>query len=147
MAPVTALFAGLFLDDVAAKVEQAHYANDKAGEPLSVMNGLGVSLRFGALLLLVNILALPLVFTGIGAVALVIINAYMLSREYFEMAAMRHLAIEEAREFRKANAVDVFVAGMLPALMTLVPFLNLLVPLFSTSYFVHLFKRLRRSSA
>jgi CysZ protein len=94
----------------------------------------------------VNILALPLVFTGFGAIVLVVINAYLLSREYFEMAAMRYMPPQEAKDLRKDNGFAIFVAGLLPAAMSLVPILNLTVPLFSTSYFVHLFKQVKRSS-
>jgi CysZ protein len=63
------------------------------------------------------------------------------------MAAMRHMEIADARALRKANSPQVFAAGFVPALLALVPIVNLAVPLFSTSYFVHIFKRLRRSSA
>ena len=73
--------------------------------------------------------------------------AYVISREYFEMAASRHMPVEEARHLRKVNSPAVFVAGFLPAILALVPFVNLTVPLFATSYFVHLFKRVQRSSA
>ncbi len=146
MAPVTAIFAGLYLDDVAAKVEQRHYALEPPGKPLSTLKALGISVQFGLLVLLINVLALPLVFTGFGAIVLVTINAYLLSREYFEMAAMRHMDLEDAKEFRKDNGYQVFVAGLLPALMSVVPILNLVVPIFSTSYFVHLFKQAKRSS-
>jgi CysZ protein len=147
MAPVTALFAGLYLDTIAAKVEARHYGKDAIGNSLSGFAAIKVSLQFGMLILLVNILALPLIFTGVGAILLVVINAYLISREYFEMAAMRHMAVDDAREFRRENGPAVFTAGFLPALLALVPLANLLVPLFATSYFVHLFKRLQRSSA
>lgn len=146
MSPVTAMFAGLYLDDVAAKVEKRHYANEPEGKALSTFKALRISVQFGLLVLLVNILALPLVFTGFGAIVLVVINAYLLSREYFEMAAMRFMAPQEAKDFRKENGAAVFVAGFIPAVMTLVPIVNLTVPLFSTSYFVHLFKQAKRSS-
>lgn len=147
MAPVTALFAGLYLDDVSARVEHKHYGRDTPGRPMPTIKAVIVGLQFGLLVLAINILALPLVFTGIGAVALVVINAYLLSREYFEMAAMRHLEKQEAKDLRQHNGFQIFIAGLLPAVMTLVPFVNLLVPIFSTSYFVHLFKRVQKSSA
>ena len=146
MVPVTAMFAGLYLDDVAAKVEQKHYAGDGIGQALSLMAGLWVSLRFGILVLIINIVALPFIFTGIGALILITINAYLLSRQYFEMAAMRYMSLDEAKHFRKENGLTVFAAGYIPAVMSLVPLLNLIVPLFATSYFVHLFKRVQKSS-
>ncbi len=141
MSPVVAIFAGLFLDNIAARVEQRHYPQDAAGTPLSGTRAMSTSLQFAGLVLLVNLAALPLIFTGIGAAALVTINAYLLSREYFEMIAMRHLPVEDARRLRKQNATAIFAAGFIPALLSLVPIVNLVVPLFATSYFVHIFKR------
>ena len=147
MVPVTALFAGLYLDDVAAKVETKHYASDPVGKPQPVLKSIWLAIQFGLLVLVVNLLALPLVFTGFGAIVLVIINAYLLSREYFEMAAMRFMEPSEAKDLRKDNAVTVFTAGFIPALLVLIPVANLMVPIFATSYFVHLFKQVQRSSA
>jgi CysZ protein len=147
MAPVTAMFAGLYLDTVAEKVELKHYPQGPAGRPQPTLKSIILAVQFGLLVLLINLMALPLLFTGFGAIALVLINAYLLSREYFEMAAMRVMPVDDAREFRKANALDVFAAGLIPALLALVPIVNLVVPLFATSYFVHLFRRARASSA
>jgi CysZ protein len=146
MAPVTALFAGLYLDDVSAKVENKHYAKDAPGKALPTVKALIVGLQFGLLVLAINILALPLVFTGVGAIILIVINAYLLSREYFEMAAMRHLDKQDAKDLRQENGFQIFIAGLLPAVMALVPIVNLLVPIFATSYFVHIFKRVQKSS-
>ncbi len=147
MAPVTAAFAGLYLDGIAARVEYRHYPADPPGVPLPSLRSIIMALQFAGVVLLVNLAVLPVVFFGIGAIALVVANAYLLSREFFEMAAMRHMTPEDARDLRKANAAAIFVAGLLPAVLSLVPILNLAVPLFSTSYFVHLFKAVRASSA
>ncbi len=146
MSPVVAIFAGLFLDNIAARVEQRHYPQDAVGTPLSGYRAMTTSLQFAVLVLLVNLAALPLIFTGVGAAALVTINAYLLSREYFEMIAMRHLPVADARLLRRHNAPSIFVAGFIPALLSLVPIVNLVVPLFATSYFVHIFKRVPASS-
>jgi CysZ protein len=147
MVPVTTLFAGLYLDEVAAKIEEKHYANDPLGKPQPFLTSIWLAIQFSLLVLVINLLALPLVFTGFGVIVLVIINAYLLSREYFEMAARRFMAPAAASDLRKDNAVQIFTAGFLPALMVLVPILNLTVPVFATSYFVHLFKQVQRSSA
>ena len=114
---------------------------------MSLADSLATSLQFAAVVLVVNILALPLVFTGIGAAVLVAANAYLIGREYFELAASRHMSVAEARALRRANAPSIFMAGLLPALFALVPLLNLLMPLFATSYFIHVFKRAAATSA
>lgn len=147
MAPVTALFAGLYLDRIAEIVEARHYTKDPPGRPLPALQALLTGLRFGLLVLAVNIAILPSVFFAIGAVVLVIANAYLLSREYFEMAAYRHMPIEEARQLRKENSPQILAAGFIPAVLALVPIVNLIVPLFSTSYFTHIFKQVAGSSA
>ncbi len=146
MAPVTNLFAGLYLDKVAGIVERRHYPNDRPGDELSTGQAIMTALQFGIVALFINIAILPAVFFAIGAVILVLANAYLISREYFVLAAARHMPMAEARELRRVNSPKVLLAGLIPALMALVPFVNLLVPLFSTSYFVHLFKSVRPSS-
>ena len=72
---------------------------------------------------------------------------YLIGREYFEMVAMRHMPVEEAKILRKENSPTVFIAALLPAAMSVVPFVNLVVPLYSTAYFTHLFKSVQASSA
>jgi CysZ protein len=147
MAPVSALFAGFFLDRVASIVEREHYPLDRPGRELPLAKAILTGIEFGLLVLALNILLLPSFFFGIGAVTMLVANAYLLSREYFEMAAMRHMEVADARRLRKENSPQIFLAGILPALLALVPVVNLIVPLFSTSYFVHIFKRVRTSLA
>jgi CysZ protein len=57
------------------------------------------------------------------------------------MVAMRHMPTDEARRLRKENAPRVFAAGVIPALLAVIPFVNIITPLFSTVYFVHIYKR------
>ena len=147
MAPAAAIFAGLFLDQVAAIVEAKHYPNDPPGASLSTAQSVVTALQFAAVVLVVNLALLPMIFFAIGAFVLVVANAYLISREYFEMAAMRHMPVAEARRLRKDNTPQIFLAGFLPAVLSLVPILNLVVPLFATSYFTHLFRKVRVSSA
>ncbi len=143
MAPVTALFAGLFLDDIAELVEKRDYPADTPGKPLATATALITGIQFGLLVLMVNILLLPTLFIGIGAVMMVIGNAYLLGREYFSMIAMRHMPASEAKALRKENASRVFAAGLIPAGLALIPVVNLFVPLFATSYFVHIYKKVQ----
>jgi len=147
MSPVTAAFAGLFLDQIAEKVEERHYPWDPRGTPLPAGRAILMALQFFIVVLLVNLAVLPMVFFGFGAFVLVAANAYLIGREYFEMVAMRHMPVEEAKILRKENSPTVFVAALLPASMSVVPFVNLVVPLFSTAYFTHLFKSVQASSA
>ncbi len=56
---------------------------------------------------------------------------------YATMIASRYPAWTEAELFRKRNAVSLTVAGALPALLSVVPFVNVVTPVFATAYFVY----------
>lgn len=143
--PVTGLFAGLFLDQVAEEVEKVHYPQDPPGEELPIIASLGVALKFTLILVLVNLLVLMVAWVpGLNVIAFLSGNGYLLGREYFEMIGMRHMPIEDARALRRDNAGRVFVAGLVLAALAMVPFANLLVPLFATAFMVHVFKSVSR---
>jgi CysZ protein len=145
--PVIAMFAGLFLDNIAEKVERRHYPHDVRGKTLAMVPAFFFGLKFAVVALLTNIIVLPLIFfAGFGAVLLVIANAYLISRQYFEMAATRFMSPRAASDLRKKNGRMLFLAGVIPALISLIPIVNLIVPLFATSYFVHIFKKVSASS-
>ena len=71
-------------------------------------------------------------------------NAYLLGREYFEMAAVRFSSPSDAARLRRAHGPAVFGAGILVALLLLVPIVNLATPLFAIALMVHLHKRVMR---
>ncbi len=147
MAPVTAMFAGLYLDDIADLVERRDYPHERPGTPMPTAKAALIGLRFGLFVLVVYLALLPTLLLGIGALAMVLANAYLLGREYFEMVAMRHMPADEARRLRKENAPRVLAAGFIPAMLVFIPFVNIITPIFSTVYFVHIFKTIEESRA
>ena len=57
-----------------------------------------MGMRFAILSILVNLIVLALtLFTGVGLASFFVLNGYLLGREYFELAAMRHVSAAEAR--------------------------------------------------
>lgn len=146
IAPVTAIFAGLFLDEIADLIERRDYPMDRPGKPLTFTKAFFIALQFGSLVLLVNLILLPTLFFGIGVVLMTLANAYFLGREYFGAVAMRHMSVRQANELRRENAGRVFAAGLIPAGLAVVPVVNIIVPLFATSYFVHIFKKVSSQS-
>ncbi len=145
MPPVTILVAGIFLDEIAELVEKRYYPEDPPGRPLPALTALRLSGAFFLVVLSVNIVALLLLLLpGINLVAFFLANAYLLSREYFELAAMRYRPGEEARAMRRAHAGHIFAAGLFIAIIVSVPIVNLITPLFGTALMVHTHKRLSR---
>lgn len=141
VAPITALIAGMHIDEIAESVEQTHYPQDRPGETLGVVQGLGISLKFGLVVIAVNIGVLfLLLLPGINLMAFYIGNGYLLGREFFEMAAMRYMAPAEARALRREYRLRSFLSGIIIAGMVSVPILNLLTPLFATALMLHTVK-------
>ncbi len=146
MPPITSLVASLFFDEIAEQVERRNFPNDPPGRALPITTSTLLSLRFFGLVLLVNICALLLlIIPGVNIGVFFIANAYLLSREFFELSAMRFRPIAEARALRKENALRVFLAGLIIACVVFVPILNLITPVFATAFMVHMHKRLTES--
>jgi len=145
--PVTGLFAGLFLDQVAEEVEKTHYPADRPGQELSILDSMSVALKFTGILILVNLLILMVAWIpGFNVLAFLTGNGYLLGREYFEMVGMRHMSRDDARALRREYSGRVFVAGVVLASLAMVPFANLLLPLFATAFMVHVFKTVQRDT-
>lgn len=141
IAPVTAVVAGLFLDDIAEVVERTDYPGDPTGRAMPALRSLVLSARFLGVVILGNIVALLLLLVpGVNIAAFFIVNGYLLGREFFEFAAMRFRGEDEARALRRHYAGTVFLAGLLIAAFLSVPLLNLLTPLFAAAMMVHLHK-------
>ena len=83
-----------------------------------------------------------MLFAGAGFIAFFVATAWLLGREYFELAAMRFRPPREAKATRKRHATAVFVAGLIIAAFVSIPILNLATPLFGMAFMVHLHKRL-----
>jgi len=140
---ISALVAGFFLDDAAEIVERTDYGGQPPGRALPAGRALLYGLRFAGLALLVNLAALTLFFIPVvNIAAFFAANAYLLGREYFELAAGRFRPLPEAAEMRREHRATVLLAGAMVAGLVLVPFLNLLTPLFGIALMVHVHKGL-----
>jgi CysZ protein len=143
MPAVTAFVASFFVDEIAEEVERTHYPAETPGKALPLLVALGEGLKTALRSVAVYLVALPfLLFAGVGLFILFFASAWLLGREYFELAAMRFRPVAEAKVFRKANQASVFTAGCLIALFVSIPILNLATPLFGTALMVHVHKRL-----
>ena len=146
IAPVTAIVAGLFLDDVAETVERTDYPLDppgkrRAGRSSRIM----LALKFFGVVIVGNLVALLLLLVpGVNIGAFFLVNGYLLGREFFEFAAMRFRPEAEAKALRSKHAGTVFLAGLVIAAFLAVPLLNLLTPLFAAAMMVHLHKVVAR---
>ena len=115
----------------------------RAGRALQIFRALIEGIKIALLALVVYLCALPFIFfAGLGVVILFLANAYLLSREYFELAAMRFRPPAEAKAMRKRNATYIFLSGLVIAVFVSIPVLNLATPIFAMAFMVHVHKTL-----
>jgi CysZ protein len=144
MPAVTALLGSFFVDDIALEVERTHYPTEPVGTPLPLPRAVLQGAKTALLAILVYLVAVPfLLVAGAGAVIFFLASAYLLGREYFELAAMRHQPIAQAKRLRQTHQSTVFLAGILIAAFVSIPIVNLATPLFATALMVHVHHRIR----
>ncbi len=143
IAPATSLVAGFFLDELAGLVEKEIDPDGPQGRALPAGQAIFVSIRFAALSVLVNVFAvLLLLVPGINLIAFFVANAFLMGREYFELAALRFMPMDQARAMRQANMAEIFLYGLMVAGFVAIPLVNLATPLFGTALMVRVHKRL-----
>jgi CysZ protein len=143
MPAITSLVASFFVDDIADHVEREHYPAERVGSALPVGVAMTEGVKTALLTILVYLIALPFVFVaGAGFIVFFIATAWLLGREYFELAAMRFRTPAEAKAMRKQNSAIVFAAGLVIAAFVSIPIVNLATPLFGMAFMVHMHKRL-----
>jgi CysZ protein len=143
MPAVTALVASFFADEIAAEVERTHYPADPPGVALPLWLAMREGGKTALLAIAVYVCAAPfLLFADFGVVIFFLATAWLLGREYFELAAMRFRPPEEAKALRRYNATTVYVGGLLIAAFVSIPIVNLATPLFAMALMVHVHKRL-----
>jgi CysZ protein len=146
MPAITSLVASLFVDDVAEHVEREYYSSERPGVALPFGIATREGLKAASLTILVYLIALPFVFlAGAGFLIFFLATAWLLGREYFELAAMRFRTPAEAKAMRRDNTATVFTAGLVIAAFVSIPIVNLATPLFGMAFMVHMHKRLSGS--
>lgn len=141
---VSTVFIGLFLDDIVDAVEAEHYPDRKATRKIGLGETLISALKLSAVIILLNILALPaylfLFFIPAGPFILyLLLNGYLLGREYFVLVAARHYAPRQVPGIRRLGRDRVFMTGAGITLLFVVPVVNLLAPVLGAAAMVHIF--------
>ncbi|WP_448205269.1 EI24 domain-containing protein [Azospirillum sp. sgz302134] len=135
------MVSSFFLDEVLNAVERRHYPHLPPARQTGITEELVTALRFFAVVLLVNVAALPLylMLPGLNLLVFYTANGYLLGREYFEMVAIRRLGRKEAGFLRRARPLKPFSAGVAIAFLSTIPFVNLLVPVIASAFMVHVY--------
>ena len=144
---LASFFITLFLEDIVEAVESRYYRDtllEKINNPSAMFI---ISLRFTAIALFLNILAIPFYFFTIwfpplGIFVFYCLNGYLLGREYFELVALRHIKMEDIPSIRQANRLKLFLFGSVTTFLFTIPIINFLAPILGVTGMTHFFRKL-----
>jgi CysZ protein len=141
---IVSAVVAFFLDDVACAVEARHFPMLAVADGQTLGETIVGSLKFLALLIVLNLLMLPFLILGpVFPFVFYAVNGYLLGREYFELVALRRIDYASAKSLRKQRQGALFFAGVGIAFMLTIPVINLLTPIIATAAMVHLFENWR----
>jgi CysZ protein len=134
---VTAV-TGVFLEPLADRIERRHYPSAPVPRKVPLGEQIHSSLRVLIRGIGWNLLALPVYFIPVlNVVVYFMLNSFLLSREYFQVVAVRHVSLAEAKELYRAHRKEMLRGGLTLALLFVIPGVNLCAPLLATGWMVH----------
>ena len=68
------------------------------------------------------------------------LNGYLMGREYFELVAQRRMDPIRVQYLRKSFSGRVFLAGVVIAVITTIPIINLVAPVIGAAAMAYLFE-------
>jgi uncharacterized protein involved in cysteine biosynthesis len=148
---VATLLMSFLLETIATAVENKHFHALPPPRRQGIVEAIWIALRFSAVALLINLLALPvyllLAFAGIGIGLYYVVTGYLLSRDYFEIVAARRLEPRAADALRRRHRLRLWLMGIVLAFLSTLPVINFLAPLIATAAMVHEVEKMRDRSA
>ena len=134
---VTAV-AGVFLEPLADRLERKFYPDLPMPRAIPIAEQILISLRTLARSIGWNILCLPFYFIPVLNIAVyAAMNGFLLSREYFQVVALRHLPTGESKSLYRRIRWPLWRGGLVLSVVFVIPVVNLFAPLLATSWMVH----------
>ncbi len=138
---IVQLVAGFYLEDIIVAVEARHYPDLPPAIRQSVSGAVINGVQYFAMLVLLNLLAMPFYLIPlIGVLIFYLVNGYLIGREYYESVALRRIDARSAKALRQAERGKVFGAGLITTVLFSLPILNLVAPVVATAAMVHIFE-------
>ena len=146
---IITIIVGFFLEDVIQAVEARHYPGQTAPRRQPVSEVLGITTKFALLVAGLNILFLPIylllfLVPPLNIILYYIMNGYLLSREYYELVALRRLKPQQVRQLRRRHRGRILLAGLILVFFMTIPIINLITPVLAAAFMAHIYQNLPR---
>lgn len=137
---ITPVIASFFVDSVTEKIEKKYYPGVLSRTSHSVSTTVIEAVKFVMVMVALNIVCLPLyLIPVINIFVYYLLNSYLISREFFDMAAAFYVSPQESKKLRKSNRGSVMGLGLVIVIINTIPVLNLFGPIIAITLMVHLF--------
>jgi CysZ protein len=134
-----AAFLGLFLEAVAQAVEARHFPQLPPAKTRSTAAEILAGLRLVGLALAINLLVLPLYFVpGLNMAVFLAANGFLLAAEYGGQGLARRAEAPAIAALWRKHRGQAWRAGAIFAGLSLVPIVNLAVPVIAVAACTHL---------
>jgi len=142
------LASGLFSEIVIGKINKVYYPDQVQKPNTAFLSDLKQDIKLTVLSLFLNTLLLPFYFFfGVGFFLYLFLNTYLLSREFFVNAAGYHLGKTEGLKLLSRHKTVIWIGGFVITLLTITPIINLFMPIFATTWMVHLFHKINSDTS
>ena len=138
------IIISFFDDKIARLIEAKDYPASPTPRPYDFWKELRHDIGFSLWAVTLNILVLPLYLVpGLNLILFYLLNGYLLGREFFNMAARRHVPREEAQRLYKQHHMAIIAAGIILTILATSPVLNLFAPFWGIAVMVHMYHHLQ----
>jgi uncharacterized protein involved in cysteine biosynthesis len=139
---IVVVVSGVFLDRVVDATEDRLYPDLPPPRKVPLAESLLGSLRLLGVGVALNLLALPLYFVPLLNLPLwLVLNGYLVGREYAEIVAARRLTPALAARLRRDRRLAFWLSGAVIAAMLAVPLLNLIAPVIGAAFMTQRYQR------
>ncbi|MFN5580437.1 MAG: EI24 domain-containing protein, partial [Akkermansiaceae bacterium] len=120
---------GAFLEPLADRIERRYYPSAPIPRKVPIGEQIQSSVRVLIRGIGWNLLALPFYFIPVlNVVVYIMLNSFLLSREYFQVVAVRHVSLAEAKVLYRAHRKEMLRGGLTLSILFVIPGINLCAP-------------------
>lgn len=146
LCPLITFIGSFYADAIIDIVEKKDFPTHSLGRHMTIRESIFFGLRFFILALIGNIIALMLYFIPpIHLLGFYIINGYIFGRTYFMINALRFNNYKDSHNLFQNNWGLIFSAGIFIALISAIPLLGIITPLFAPSFMTYIYKHIKNA--
>lgn len=137
------LIAGLLEEPILKALEAETLEKEIPQGKQSFVSNLIEDLRFMAVVIVLNLFALPLYLIPVlNFVVYYVLNGYLLGREFFTAVDGYYDGKKDARKTFNAHKTKLFAHGVLLAFVAIIPLVGLFLPVFALTLMFHMRQKL-----